>query len=115
MTDTRPSLYRRYRFPPEIIGEAVWLYFRFPLSFRMVEDMLAYKGIIFTHKTVREWAEKFGCAYTNKIRRSFAWRGSPPRLSALSGDQQRRRCRASGQPSSGSAAACQTCRPAYGP
>ena len=44
MTDTRPSLYRRHRFPPEIIGEAVWLYFRFPLSFRMVEDMLAYKS-----------------------------------------------------------------------
>ncbi|TDQ13498.1 putative transposase [Phyllobacterium brassicacearum] len=74
MTDTRPSLYRRYRFPPEIIGEAVCLYFRFPLSFRMVEDMLAYKGIIVTHKTVREWAEKFGRAYANKIRRrSGTW------------------------------------------
>lgn len=72
MTDTRPSLYRRHRFPPEIIGEAVWLYFRFPLSFRMVEDMLAYKGIIVTHKTVREWAEKFGRAYANKIRRRTA-------------------------------------------
>ena len=84
MTDTRPSLYRRHRFPPEIIGEAVWLYFRFPLSFRMVEDMLAYKGIIVTHKTVREWAQEFGRAYANKIRRRTArpgdkcWGGRPP-------------------------------------
>ncbi|NNU62854.1 IS6 family transposase [Ochrobactrum soli] len=69
MHDNRSSLYHRHRFPPEIIAEAVWLYFRFPLSFRMVEDMLAYRGIIVTHKTVREWAEKFGRDYANKIRR----------------------------------------------
>lgn len=69
MHDRRYSLYHRHRFPPEIIAEAVWLYFRFPLSFRMVEDMLAYRGIIVTHKTVREWAEKFGRAYANTIRR----------------------------------------------
>ncbi|KAB2756690.1 MULTISPECIES: IS6 family transposase [Brucella] len=69
MTEPRASLYHRHRFPAEIIAEAVWLYFRFPLSFRMVEDMLAYRGIIVTHKTVREWAEKFGRDYTNKIRR----------------------------------------------
>ncbi|SPL62367.1 Mobile element protein [Ochrobactrum soli] len=41
MTEPRSSLYRRHRYPSEIIAEAVWLYFRFPLSFRMVEDMLA--------------------------------------------------------------------------
>ena len=69
MTDVRTSLYHRHRFPAEIIAEAVWLYFRFPLSFLMVEDMLAYKGIIVTHKTVRQWAEKFGRDYANKIRR----------------------------------------------
>ncbi|KAB2704416.1 IS6 family transposase [Brucella intermedia] len=69
MPDCRLSLYHRHRFPPEIIAEAVWLYFRFPLSFRMVEDMLAYRGVIVTHKTVREWAEKFGRDYANKIRR----------------------------------------------
>lgn len=69
MTEPRASLYHRHRFPAEIIAEAVWLYFRFPLSFRMVEDMLAYRGIIVTRKTVREWAEKFGRDYTNKIRR----------------------------------------------
>jgi len=69
MTDSRACLYHRHRFPSEIIAEAVWLYFRFPLSFRMVEDMLAYRGIIVTHKTVREWAEKFGRDYANQLRR----------------------------------------------
>lgn len=45
MTEVRDLLYRRHRFPAEVIAEAVWLYSRFPLSLRMVEDMLAYKGI----------------------------------------------------------------------
>lgn len=53
MTEPRASLYHRHHFPAEIIAEAVWLYFRFPLSFRMVEDMLAYREIIVTQKTVR--------------------------------------------------------------
>jgi len=48
MPQSRSSLYYRRRFPAEIIVEAIWLYFRFPLSFRMVEDMLAYWGIIVT-------------------------------------------------------------------
>jgi putative transposase len=69
MTNVRDQLYHRHRFPAEIIAEAVWLYFRFPLSFRMVEDMLAYKGILVTHKTIRLWAEKFGRDYANKVRR----------------------------------------------
>nr|AJW29963.1 transposase [Ochrobactrum sp. LM19] len=69
MRDRRSSLYHRHRFVPEIIAEEVWLYFRFPLSFRMVKDMLAYRGIIVTRKTVREWVEKFGRDYANTIRR----------------------------------------------
>lgn len=69
MTKPRALLYHRHRFPAEIIAEAVWLYYRFPLSFRMVEDMLDYRGIIVTHKTVREWTEKFGREYANAIRR----------------------------------------------
>jgi putative transposase len=69
MTNVRERLYHRHRFPAEIIAEAVWLYFRFPLSFRMVEDMLAYKGMIVTHKTIRQWAEKFGRNYASNIRR----------------------------------------------
>jgi len=53
-------LYRRHRFPAEVVSNAVWLYFRFPLSLRMVEDMLAMRGIVVSHETVRRWAEKFG-------------------------------------------------------
>ena len=68
MTDRDP-LYRRHRFPAEIIAHAVWLYFRFPLSLRMVEDMLAARGIIVSHQTIRLWAEKFGCRFANQIRK----------------------------------------------
>ena len=53
----RDPLYRRHRFPGEVIAHAVWLYFRFPLSLRMVEAMLAARGIIVTHQTIRLWAE----------------------------------------------------------
>ena len=56
----RDPLYRRHRFPADVIAHAVWLYFRFPLSLRMVEDMLAARGIIVSHQTVKHWAEKFG-------------------------------------------------------
>jgi hypothetical protein len=52
--------YGGYRFPAEIIGHAVWLYFRFPLGLRMVEKLLAARGIIVSHETVRQWARKFG-------------------------------------------------------
>ncbi len=64
MNNASSPLYRRHRFPAEVIAEAVWLYFRFPLNFRM-----ARKGVIVTHKTIRQWAEKFGRDYANKIRR----------------------------------------------
>ena len=67
--EPRASLYHRHRFPAEIIAEAVWLYFRFPLSFRMVEDMLAYRGSLLPTKRSAKWAEKFGRDYANKIRR----------------------------------------------
>ena len=70
----RDPLYRRHRFPAEIIAHAVWLYFRFPLSLRMVEDMLAARGIIVTHQTIRDWAEKFGRHFANEIRRRSAGR-----------------------------------------
>ena len=54
---TVARLYRRHRFPPGVIAYAVWLYFRFPLSLRMVEDLLAERGIIVSHQTVRAWGE----------------------------------------------------------
>ena len=69
MNTTSKSIYRGHRFPAEVIEQAVWLYFRFPLSLRMVEDLLAARGIIVSHETVRCWAEKFGRIYANKIRR----------------------------------------------
>jgi putative transposase len=52
--------YTGYRFPPEIISHAVWLYFRFSLSFRDVEGLLAQRGIVLTYETVRQWCQKFG-------------------------------------------------------
>jgi len=64
---THDPLYLRHRFPAEVIANAVWLYFHFPLSLRMVEDMLAMRGIVVSHETVRRWAETFGRDFANKI------------------------------------------------
>src|SRR5215213_1723722 len=69
MTSAAKSPYAGYRFPPEVISHAVWLYFRFPLSLRMVEEMLAARGIDVSHQTVRQWARKFGRDFANQIRR----------------------------------------------
>src|ERR671911_2873092 len=63
------SPYAGYRFPAEVISHAVWLYFRFPLSLRMVEEMLAARGIVVSHETVRRWALKPGQDFANGIRR----------------------------------------------
>jgi putative transposase len=71
----RDVLYRRHRFPAEVISHAVWLYYRFPLSLRMVEEMLAARGIEVSHETVRQWAEKFGREYSNRLRRRAPKRG----------------------------------------
>ena len=60
MTTPASPSYAGHRFPAEIISHAVWLYFRFPLSLRMVEEMLAARGIIVSHESVRQWALKFG-------------------------------------------------------
>jgi putative transposase len=65
------SPYTGHRFPAEVIGHAVWLYFRFPLSLRMVEEMLAARGIAVSHETVRRWALKFGQDFANRIRRKL--------------------------------------------
>jgi len=62
--------YTRHRFPPEIIQYAVWLYFRFPLSFRDIEDLLAERGIDVTYETARRWCLKFGRAYAASLRQS---------------------------------------------
>ena len=73
-TPVCPS-YAGYRFPAEVISHAVWLYFRFPLSLRMVEEMLAARGIIVSHETVRQWARKFGQDFANQIRRRLPMAG----------------------------------------
>ena len=52
--------YSGYRFPPEIIQQAIWLYVRFTLSFRDVEDLLAERGIVVSYETVRRWVNHFG-------------------------------------------------------
>ena len=75
MAPTTKSPYAGYRYPPEIISHAVWLYFRFPLSLRMVEEMLAARGILVSHETVRQWARKFGQDFANQIRRKLPCAG----------------------------------------
>ena len=75
MLTARDPLYQRHRFPPEVISHAVWLYFRFPLSLRMVEEMLAARGIRVTYETVRQWGKKFGKAFADQIRQRAPARG----------------------------------------
>src|SRR5215210_6459312 len=75
MTAAAKSPYAGYRFPGEVISHAVWLYFRFPLSLRMVEEMLAARGIVVSHETVRQWARKFGQGFANQIRRRLPHAG----------------------------------------
>jgi putative transposase len=69
MTTLPCPSYAGYRFPAEVISHAVWLYFRFPLSLRNVDEILAARGIMVSHETVRQWARKFGQAFANQIRR----------------------------------------------
>src|SRR4051812_32351211 len=66
---SKPVSYKRHRFPPEIIADAVWLYFRFPLSLRLVEELLLERGILVSYETVRRWALKFGPDYARRLRR----------------------------------------------
>jgi putative transposase len=75
MTTTARSRYAGHRFPAEIISHAVWLYFRFPLGLRLVEEPLAARGIIVSHETVRQWARKFGQAFADRIRRRLPCAG----------------------------------------
>src|SRR5450631_3900172 len=61
--------YSGYRFPPEIIQQAIWIYVRFTLSFRDVEDLLAERGILVSYETVRRWVNHFGPMITADLRR----------------------------------------------
>ena len=62
------NIYKRYRFPPEVIQYAVWTYYRFNLSVRDVEDLLAERGIIVSYEAIRLWVNKFGPEYTGRLK-----------------------------------------------
>ncbi|MFJ6686739.1 IS6 family transposase [Streptomyces werraensis] len=64
-----PPSYKCHRYPVEVISHCVWLYFRFPLSFREVEELMLQRGVIVSHETVRRWCGKFGQAYADGLRR----------------------------------------------
>ena len=68
----QPVSFKRHRFPPDVIRLAVWLYFRFTLSFRDVEEMLAQRGIEASYETIRCWTLKFGQSFAQNLRRSRA-------------------------------------------
>ena len=68
-TPSAPTTYKNHRFPVEIISHAVWLYFRFCLSFRDVEELLFERGIKVTYEAIRKWCYKFGQHYANRLRR----------------------------------------------
>jgi len=67
--DTETPSYRGFRYPVEIISHGVWLYHRFPLSFREVQEMMLQRGIVVSHETIRQWCAKFGQTYANGLRR----------------------------------------------
>ncbi len=73
--DQQLNPYIGHRYPTEMISHAVWLYFRFTLSFREVEDLLAYRGVIVTDEAMPQWRLKFGQDYANTLRRRQTKRG----------------------------------------
>ena len=68
-TNAAAPSYKRHRYPAEIIAHTVWLYFRFSLSFRDVEELMAARGVILSYETVRRWTLKFGQQYANEVKR----------------------------------------------
>lgn len=63
-----PISYARHQFPPSVIQHAVWLYLRFQLSLRDVEDLLAERGLDVSYETIRRWVTRFGTAYAKRLR-----------------------------------------------
>ena len=66
---TLTASYKGHRYPVEIINHCVWLYFRFPLSFREVEELMLARGVVVSYETIRRWCAKFGQAYANQLLR----------------------------------------------
>ena len=79
------SPYRGHRFPPEIISYLVWLYHRFSLSLRDVEDLLAERGVTVSYEAIRLWCRKFGPAYARALRRRHGRLGDIRQLSPNQG------------------------------
>ena len=99
--NAKTSSYHGYRFPPEIISHAVWLYYRFFLSVRDVEDLLAKRGVIVSHETIRQWSRKFGAEYARKLKRREGRLGDTWHLDELfvtiQGERQMRRFKSAAQ------------------
>src|SRR5256712_12589048 len=70
-----PERYKHHRFPGEIISHGVWLYYRFPLSYRDVQELLCERGIDVTHEAIRQWCLKFGQDYANQLKHRRAQSG----------------------------------------
>src|SRR5438876_334620 len=98
--------FARHQFPPAIIRHAVWLYVRFTLSYRDVEDLLAERGLDVSYETVWRWVLKFGPLFARELRRR--------RISFVAAALSRRRCtsKSRSSPSSSTARHSQNCRPA---
>jgi putative transposase len=64
------NIYAGYRYASEVISHAVWLYHRFTLSFRDIEELLAARGIVVSYETIRQWCKKYGSIYCNQIKKS---------------------------------------------
>ena len=74
---TTPARYKHHRFPAEIISHGVWLYDRFCLSYRDVEELLFIRGILVTYEAIRQWCRKFGQQFANQLRRRRPRPGDP--------------------------------------
>jgi putative transposase len=64
------NIYASYRYPAQIISLTVWLYHRFTLSFRDIEELLAVRGIVANYETIRQWCKKYGAIYCKQIKKN---------------------------------------------
>jgi putative transposase len=76
--------YKRHRFPAEIISHGVWLYFRFCLSYRNVEELMTPRGVVLTYEAVRDWGRKLGQSCANQLRRRCPKPGDTWRMDEVS-------------------------------
>ena len=81
--------YKGHRYPAEIIAHCVWLYHRFPLSFREVEELMLVRGVIVSYETIRQWCAKFGPEYACRLRRRQPRAGDTWHLDEVFLDDQR--------------------------